>query len=242
MTVGLVLPAYEPDTGKLRSYVDALLDVLEPAVVRIELDAPGGSSLSFPEYDAVEVNVVGERRGKGLAITQGFESLDTNVLAFADADGSTPADSIADVVRAVDDADVAVGSRRHPESRIQTHQSVLRRKLGDAFAWGSRVLLPVTLSDYQCGAKALTRDAWHTARDFLYEPGFAWDVELVTVADARGLDIAEVPVEWEDDPRSTVDTRETVKELARTVISLRGRYASIADGTEHLSRTRLVER
>ncbi|WP_206022031.1 glycosyltransferase [Salarchaeum sp. JOR-1] len=242
MTVGLVLPAYEPDTGKLRSYVDALLDVLQPAVVRIELDAPGGSSLSFPGRDAVEVNVVGERRGKGLAITQGFESVDTDVLAFADADGSTPADSITDVVGALDDADLAAGSRRHPESRIQTHQSVLRRKLGDAFAWGSRALLPVSLSDYQCGAKALTQEAWQAVRDYLYEPGFAWDVELVTVADARGLQLTEVPVAWEDDPRSTVNTRETVQELARTVFSLRRRYPSIADGTEHRSRTRLVER
>jgi len=242
VTVGLVLPAYEPDTETLRSYVDALLDVLQPAVVRVELDAPGGSSLAFPDYDAVEVNVVRERRGKGLAITQGFDALDTDVLAFADADGSTPAESIADVVSALDSADVAVGSRRHPASTIRTHQSVLRRKLGDAFAWGSRLLLPVSLSDYQCGAKALTREAWRDVRQYLYEPGFAWDVELVAVADARGLDIAEVPVEWEDDPRSTVDTRETVQELARTVFSLRRRYPSIAAGTERLSRTRLVER
>jgi len=242
VSVGLVLPAYDPNVPKLRAYVDALLAELSPERVRIELDSPSGASFSFPEHPEVTVNTVGERRGKGLAITQGFDALDTDILAFADADGSTPADSIADVVSALPAVDLAVGSRRHPESRIQTHQSVVRRKLGDAFAATSRFLLPVSLYDYQCGAKAITSDAWREIREYLYESGFSWDVELVTVAAALDYEIREVPVAWEDDPHSTVNTPAAVKELARTVLTLRGRYDRIRGGVDDDSRTRLIDR
>ncbi|WP_203229125.1 glycosyltransferase, partial [Halobellus captivus] len=233
MSVGLVLPAFEPDTPKLESYIRSLRETVSPDCIRVELDVPGGEAISFPEYSDVTVNTVRERRGKGLAITQGFEALETEILGFADADASTPAASLEEIVTAVGNgADLAVGSRRHPESKIHTHQSILRRKLGDGFAAGSRLLLPVTLYDYQCGAKALTRETWQEIREYLYENGFAWDIELVTVADARGHSLVEIPVSWIDDPRSTVSTWDTVVNLGRTVLSLRRRYPGITNGTE----------
>jgi len=241
-SVGLVVPAYEPDVPTLRRFVETLRDEVSPTAVRIELDAPDGLDLSFPTFDDVTVNAVNGRRGKGLAITQGFEALDADVLAFADADGSTPAYSVAAVVDAAAETNgVAVGSRRHPNAHVQTHQSVVRRTLGDAFAAMSRLLLPFGLYDYQCGAKALTSDAWRAVRPHLTEPGFAWDIELLTAADALGYPIAEVPVTWIDDPASTVDTVDAVRELSRTVLRARRRHGSIGRGSDPSDRRPLVE-
>ena len=65
----------------------------------------------------------------------------------------------------------------------------------------------------------------------LGEPGFAWDVELVTFADSLGYRVVEVPVVWEDHPESTVHPVWTAVELGRALVSMR-RRASALDRTD----------
>ena len=104
-SVGIVVPAYRPDPERLGAYLRALAERLGPAVIRVEIDAPQSDLRSqlgaLP--GCVEIAAVDARRGKGAAITAGFEALvdSVDVLSFADADGSTPAASFAAVVDAV---------------------------------------------------------------------------------------------------------------------------------------------
>jgi len=234
-TVGLVIPAYRPDVDRLEAYVEALDDALDVDTVRIELDAPNVAVTEALTELPATVSSVPYRRGKGAAVTAGFEALETDVLAFADADGATPANSVADVVARVRDTstDLAVGSRRHPDATVHSHQTLARRYLGDAFAWLARRLLAVDLYDYQCGAKAITAEGWDSAREHLYEPGFAWDVELVAIAGALELRVEEVPVEWNDRPGSTVSPMRTSVRLARALVSARHRAKRLRNSTVH---------
>ncbi|WP_247002763.1 dolichol-P-glucose transferase [Halosolutus gelatinilyticus] len=224
-SVGIVVPAFRPDVDRLVSYVAALDDRIAPETIRIELDAPDPATRDALSSLPAQINAVADRRGKGAAITDGFEALETPVLAFADADGSTPARSLAAVVDVVVDgvAPVCAGSRRHPTAPEQSHRTVGRRLLGDGFAWLARQVLDVSLYDYQCGAKALTRPAWESVRTHLYERGFAWDLELLAIAAAMGFDVAEQPVVWNDVQRSTVDPIATPIELCRAMVSVRHR-------------------
>ena len=237
--VGIVVPAYRPDADRLGAYLRAIDERLAPVVVRVELDAPQTGVRdrfgSLPE--SVEIATADTRRGKGAAITAGFEALESRVavLGFADADGSTPADSFATVVERVVDgsADLATGSRRHPAADVQSHQTFARRRLGDGFAWLARRFLDEALYDYQCGAKALTADAWRAVRPHLYEPGFAWDIELIAVANALGQSIDEIPVQWEDHPESTVSTVDTTLRLARALVTSRHRARVLREDRIH---------
>ncbi|MFC7131910.1 MULTISPECIES: glycosyltransferase [Salinibaculum] len=233
--VGLVVPAYRPDVDRLSAYVRALHDALDLSTLRIELDAPReGVPEALADLEA-EVNAVPYRRGKGAAVTAGFEALSTDVLAFADADGATPATSIAEVVQPVRDGQVglSVGSRRHPEATVASHQTLARRYLGDGFAWLARRLLSVPLYDYQCGAKAIDADAWAKVRQHIYEPGFAWDVELVAIAGAMGYRVREVPVEWHDRPGSTVSPVRDSLRLGRALLTARHRAKRLSDSRLH---------
>ena len=250
-SVGVVVPAYRPDIDRLEGYVRALDERLEPAEIRIELDAPRSEVRERLRDLPATINAVDRRRGKGAAITAGFEALETDVVSFADADGSTPVDSLADVIEPVrsGDADLSVGSRRHPAATIASHQTFARRRLGDAFAWFARRLLEPSLYDYQCGAKALTRSSWKSIREHLYEPGFAWDIELVTVGAALDYRISEIPVVWEDQPGSTVSPVNASARLARGLLVSRHRGKVIANEGIHplldsrgSPRPRLVDR
>ena len=220
-TVGVVVPAFRPDVEQTLSYLRELEAALSPAEIRLELDDPDPDvKAAFAESSAT-VNAVDRRRGKGAAIAEGFDALETDVRSFFDADGATPAASAEAVVTPVvrEEVSLAVGSRRHPNSRVSGHQGVTRRVLGDAFAWSARRLLPAQLYDYQCGAKAISADTWRDVRNHLTEPGFGWDIELIATAAALGYRIREVPIEWEDKPGSTVSPAGDGIRMAVTLLS-----------------------
>lgn len=241
-TLGLVLPAYRPELEVLMDYIEELRAELRPVRIRIELDAPGPGVVDrLNELEAM-VNVSEDRRGKGAAITDGFEALDTDVLAFADADGSTPAGSMAEVVQPVRDGEVAlaVGSRRHPDADVLSHQTFVRRRLGDAFAATARLILEPDLYDYQCGAKAISAAAWDRVRNHLYEPQFAWDIELIAMVAAFDLPIAEVPITWQDHPGSTVSPIGTSLALAWTLLAARHRAKLQRNDAVHTALDRLL--
>ncbi len=232
-SVGVVIPAFRPDVDRLGAYVHDVRAELAPDSIRVEVDDPTADvATALPELPA-SVNASPYRRGKGAAVTAGFEALDTDVLAFVDADGSTPASELGRVVDAVGETDLAVGSRRHPDATIISHQTFARRFLGDGFAWLARRMLEARLYDYQCGAKALTRGAWKAVRAHLYEPGFAWDVELVAMAGALELDLAEIPITWEDMPGSTVSPLRTSLRLGRALFVARHRAKQIRNSRVH---------
>ncbi|RXK46966.1 glycosyltransferase [Halorientalis pallida] len=224
-SVGVVVPAYEPDVSRLRNYVEAIEGSLSPTAILVELDAPATGLRDRLADLPGRVETAPHRRGKGAAITAGFERLDTDVLAFVDADRSTPVASLGEVLDPVVSArsDLAVGSRRHPDAEIVSQQTVLRQLLGDCYAWIAGRLLSVSLHDYQCGAKAIRADGWERVREHLYEPGFAWDIELVAIAGALDLCVREVPVEWRDRAGSTVDPVRDAATLFRALLAARYR-------------------
>lgn len=216
-SVGIVIPAYQPDIPLLSAYIDALSTVVSPDRIHIELDTTDSAesrAISAMERPDVTTNVVDGRRGKGRALTHGLSTLDTDIVAFVDADGSTDAESVRELIDRLADADMTVGSRRHPDAVVASHQTVVRRGLGDGFAWIARRVLPVKLYDYQCGAKAMWRPTWERISEYVSETGFAWDIEVLTVAGALQYRIEEVPIVWHDQPGSTVSPVRVASELA----------------------------
>lgn len=235
-TLGIVIPAFRADTKQLVEYIEELQTSIKPDQIRVELDDPRSADIPAEIIDTgATVNVSDKRRGKGAAVTAGFEALDTDILVFLDADGSTPITSVASIIHPVRDgsADISAGSRRHPASTVTDHQTVARRYLGDAFAYAAQRTLSVEMQDYQCGAKAITAESWSQVRTHLYEEGFAWDLELLSIAGALDLSVIEIPIMWEDKPGSTVDPIDAVFEMGRALIAVRHRSQAIRGSPVH---------
>jgi hypothetical protein len=236
-SLGLVIPVFRPDVDRLKRYIWELNSHLNPDTIRLELDDPSEDVIDAVRDLPATFHSVPRRRGKGAAITSGFEALDTKVYAFVDADGATPVDSFKDVLDPVftEDADLSVGSRRHPQASVADHQTVVRRFLGDRFVRMARWLLDANLFDYQCGAKAITSGCWSEIKEFLREPGFAWDIELIAVAAARGATITEIPVVWKDQPGSTVDPVRDTFRMFRGLIAARHRAKVASESSIHIT-------
>jgi glycosyltransferase involved in cell wall biosynthesis len=234
-SVGIIVPAYKPDISQLSQYIYAMRDQVDPEQIIIEIDEASQETSSQLNNLPAKVNHHPSRRGKGAAISAGFEKLETDILAFADADGSTPADEFNRIIRSVDigSSDLAIGSRRHPDSDVRSNQTIARRYMGDVFAHLARSLLNADLYDFQCGAKAVSKDSWIQLRSELYEPGFAWDLELIAMAENINLLIEEIPIQWHDKPHSTVDPVRTTTDMMRALLLIHHRIRLSQDSVFH---------
>lgn len=147
----------------------------------------------------------GTNSGKGASVRHGMLAAQGDLRLFSDADLSTPIEEVDRLAARVHaGADVAIGSRRLPDSHVGVPQPLSRRIMGGVFSWCARRLAAPGIRDTQCGFKLFTADA--SARVFGRQriEGFGFDVELLWIAHRLGLRVAEVPVVWDDDPRSTV--------------------------------------
>jgi putative flippase GtrA len=74
-----------------------------------------------------------------------------------------------------------------------------------------RGTLATSLSDAQCGFKAIRADVAARLLPLVEDTGWFFDTELLVLAERAGLRIHEVPVDWIDDPDSRVDLLRTAQ-------------------------------
>ena len=137
--------------------------------------------------------------GKGRAIRTGFTLARGDLVLLTDADLAYDRDSIDRVLSALASVDMAVGNRRHDRSRYSVPVNLFgflyrRHLVGLAFNAFVRALLQLGVRDTQCGLKGFRREALERMAGSLSADGFTIDVEMLLVARALGLRLAEVPV------------------------------------------------
>lgn len=219
LSIGVVIPAYQADIEDLNQYIEEIEKALSPEEIIVEYDEPENIEKLD---DSVTLETFEERRGKGAAIRHGFNLLETDVLLFADSDGSAPPTALEKITEPIkeDEADLSVGSRRHPDTEAVFHQTYVRRFLGDLLAWTAKTVLEPSIYDYQCGAKAITREAWDEVGSSITNDGFGFDLELIVEVEKHGFHITEVPISWEDKPGSTVLVFKDSVSIGRTLLKL----------------------
>jgi dolichyl-phosphate beta-glucosyltransferase len=143
-------------------------------------------------------------RGKGAAVRTGMLAARGERVLFLDADLSTPLEQAPVLLSALDTHDVALGNRREQGATITRRQPWIRQTLGRGFTLLTRTLLAPGVTDFTCGFKAFRRDAAQRIFSRSTLNGWAFDAELVVIAQAQRLSIAQVPVRWKHEDDSKV--------------------------------------
>lgn len=182
-------------------------------------------------------------RGKGAAFACGVRHAEGDYVLLADVDLSTPLDELPTLTEAIrGGADIAIGSRAVPGARVE--RGPAHRKLsGAAFNGTVRLLTGLRLRDTQNGFKLFPTEAAKRLVAQQACPGFAFDVEMLMRADRSGLQIAEVPILYKHDARSSVRvasaSMDMLKDVAGLAYRLRvkgGRRRSAAAGRPDIVR------
>jgi putative flippase GtrA len=154
---------------------------------------------------ADQVVVQPQNRGKGAAVRAGVLAARGRTVAFTDADLAYGPDQVLRVLAAVEDGwDVAIGDRRHPDTRTLVPPSRLRRIGSRAINWLGYAVLLGSYRDTQSGLKAFRSDVARFVFARARVDGFAFDVELLHLVERHQLSLVEVPVEVTNSSRSTV--------------------------------------
>ncbi len=144
--------------------------------------------------------------GKGAAVGAGLAAATADVAAFCDLDLSTPLEELAKVVDAARQSEVlAIGSRDLTASTLVRREGRVREGLGRAYNRLLQATVTPGVVDTQCGAKAASTQVWSRVLPHCRQRGFAWDAEVVAVAQALGIVVREVPIAWRHDDRSKVN-------------------------------------
>lgn len=237
--LSIVVPAYNEAKrlpGTLPRMIEYAQRLGEPVEIVIVDDGSTDGTAGIADALGAKCGFVtvlqaAEGRGKGAAVRRGMLEARLGHVLFTDADLSTPIEEGAKLRAALAaGADVAIGSRRLVGSDIQVHQPWLREMAGRAFSGIVSLLLLPGIHDSQCGFKAFRRSAARALFGRQRLDGFGFDAEVLWLARQLGYRVAEIPIVWRDDRRSSVrlvrDSGGMLLDLGRIRLNgWAGRYA-----------------
>lgn len=215
IAVSLVIPAYREERRlptsirDIRAFfaafplpVEVLVMVEKSPDRTLEL----GQSTAAGE-DRIQVVDNQVQRGKGYAVKSGMLRAQGEIIFFMDADLSTPlAEIFAFLTHFAEhpETDAIIGSRAHAKSQIIKRQSLFRQSLGRTFNRFVQFFGVRGIEDTQCGFKAFRREAAREVFSRQTLDGFAFDVEVLMLAEDMGYKIDVLPVRWVNSPDSKV--------------------------------------
>jgi dolichyl-phosphate beta-glucosyltransferase len=233
-TLSLVIPAYNEE-ARLPALLETLAAEADEAVsaagMRLQevLIVDDGSSdrtrqmleAAGAAADHLEPVLEFDRnRGKGAAFAAGAARAAGDYVLLSDVDLSTPLGELGKLTAAIGGgADIAIGSRAVPGAVVE--RGPLHRKvLGNTFNGAVRLMTGLRVRDTQNGFKLFPAEAVKRYAAQQTSPGFAFDVELLMRAQRDGLRIAEVPILYLHDARSSVRVVSASPKMLMEVASL----------------------
>jgi putative flippase GtrA len=157
-----------------------------------------------------------ERPGRGGALRSVWLASEAAVVAYMDVDLSTDLNALLPLLAPLvsGHSDVAIGTRLARGARVI--RGPRREVISRCYNLLLHAVLGTGFSDAQCGFKAVRAGAARVLLPLTADTGWFFDTELLVLAERAGLRIAEVPVDWIDDPDSRV------KVIATAAADLRG--------------------
>lgn len=170
-----------------------------------------------------------QNRGKGYAIAQGMMAAHGKQCVFMDVDLSVPIESLDRLLKVAAASDIVIGTRKTASAQVTRRQHPIREKLGMGYTWLTQAWLGVPVSDFTCGFKCFSKPAAMQIFSQVKLDRWGFDSEVLFLAQRQGWQITELPVTWQNDPRSKVKIPQDVLRSLRELWLIRwhqwrGRY------------------
>ena len=145
-------------------------------------------------YHNVIIKVTRENRGKGRALKFGFRFTKGELILFLDADLELHPGQIQTLydIMCLKDADVVIGSKRHPDSKLEYPWH--RRFISSVYFFLIKILFGLPLRDTQTGIKLFKREVLRKVLPKILEKRYAYDLEILVNVHRLGYKITESPV------------------------------------------------
>ncbi|MDG2112270.1 MAG: glycosyltransferase [Actinomycetota bacterium] len=240
--VSIVFPAYEAEAivadavHTVRSELAAI--GVAPSDVEVVVADDGSrdaTSQVAREAGADVVVTLEENRGKGAAVRAGMLAASGRTRIFTDVDLAYPPHQLGELVERLEEGwEVVVGSRRHPDTSQINSASAIREVGSLLFNVITHLVLLGRYRDTQCGLKGFSQSAAESIFAVAQVDGFAFDVEVLHLAERMHLSLLEVPVVLDHVEASTVRLLPQALKMLADVLSVRRRSATGGYGISEL--------
>ncbi|MBI4128216.1 MAG: glycosyltransferase [Parcubacteria group bacterium] len=242
--ITIVLPVYneeailDQNTRRLLAFIDAYPIGAHRIVIVVNGSTDRSAEIAKKLAQEFSNRVFAEvinAKGKGGAIRHGFNRYPADIYCFMDADLATDLEALPRLLSPIQnsEADVVIGSRYHPKSRVK--RSLIRK----FFSLGYRILLRLTLktriTDAPCGFKAFSRRVVTNLLPKVQHDDFSLDSELALRAEHYGLIIQEIPIDWRESSK-----RKSRVRLIKTSVSYLRTLMTFSDSIRDGSRETLI--
>jgi glycosyltransferase involved in cell wall biosynthesis len=202
--LSVIVPAYKQektiqhDLQRIKKVLDQLRYPSELiCVVDGKLDKTFENASKLSQKDP-SVKVVGyeHNKGKGHAVRFGMAQSKGDIVAFIDAGADINPNGLSMLLEHFEwyNADIVVGSKRHPASKV--NYTWQRKILSMGYQLVTRILFGLKVKDTQVGIKFYRRDVLEKVLPRLIVKRFAFDIEILAVAYYLGFKrMYEAPVE-----------------------------------------------
>ncbi len=223
MKVSLVIPIYN-ESSIIEEAVKTFSDYMTATFEDFELifvddgskDGCKNTVLAAAEKDP-RIRLCGyeANRGKGCAVRTGVLEAVGDLILFTDCDNAYGTDVLGKMVDifSQSDADIVVGSRNLSKEGYEGY-TLLRKLMSKTYIKVIAIAAGFKLSDSQCGIKGFRHDIAKKIFRNCEVDRFAFDLEVLMIAEKLGAKISEMPVKIINHRESTVHiVRDSIKML-----------------------------
>lgn len=199
--LSLVIPIYRQEKTILHN-LQVIIATLEKTRFSFEIIAVvdgfvDNSHAILERANLKHVQLIGyeKNHGKSYAIRKGIEKTRGEFVMFLDSGMEIDTSGISMLMEHMVwyEADIIVGSKRHPASKV--NYTTIRKILSYGYYWFVRILFGINVRDTQAGIKLFRRKVIETILPKLVEKKFCGDLEMLVVAKACGYGrIYEAPI------------------------------------------------
>lgn len=200
--LSIVMPVYKQE-NKIVRYLKILELVLNSSNYKYEVICviDGRIDKSFEKAKSIKNPMIkvleySHNMGKGYAVRYGMKHAKGQIIGFVDGGHDVKYSSIPLALEHMKwyGADVVIGSKRHPASKVVYPWQ--RRIFSWGYQLGVRLLFGINVKDTQVGMKFFKGEVIKTILPKLLINEFAFDIEMLAVANRMGFNkIYEFPIE-----------------------------------------------
>ncbi len=227
--ISVVIPAYneekiiEQTVKKIREYLSSKGFSYEIIAVNDGSSDRTEEILIKLKNEIEELKVINhkENMGKGRSVKDGVLNSLGELILFTDADLSAPIENLDGLIEELKKGyDVVIASREIEGAKVRK-RTLIRRVLSKVFNLAIKIFGFKGFRDTQCGFKLFKS----TVAQFLFLKsrinGYAFDVEILHIAEKRGYKIKEYPILWIDRKDSKMRLFKDGLRMLKEVIKIR---------------------
>lgn len=199
--LSLIIPVYKKEESivsnlhRIKSVLDTIRYDYEIITVIDGMVDHSYEKIKESEVDKVKVLAYKENHGKSYAIRTGMQQAKGDYIMFIDSGSEIDPNGISMLLEHMEwyDADIIVGSKRHPASQV--NYSLSRKVLSYGYYMLVKILFGIHVHDTQAGIKIFRKPVLEKLLPRLLEKKFAGDLEMLVAAKQLGFKrIFEAPI------------------------------------------------